>query len=442
MRAIKSPGQRRLTGRREEQYMKKIFALILILALACAGAACAEGTLPAYTYPGDDPIEAAVAEYTAEFGPGYRPAGCVSIPAPIILLTEETDEAHCRVYGNFWLLNYVLNGVTLECVSGGEMPAVLTLEKVEGAWKVVAAETAGDGEDYEKDIRRFCQGNEALETAYFEDANLDSATGWNVRHRFIRDYVAANGLPVEAYQDYGWDPIPLTREFMSAPVTGSLEDGSYILRVQLQADDQGEWRADEMAQDDSVVKLASSEIQDGVLTVRYDPVGDGQMAVYLRHFNGIACDEALGFDLLVKDGRMQEVTGGSRTVSPSDDELADYFTGEWLEKDTQFTVLSLNRNPEKGFDAEIISPVTHGAYICRATLYFDCELDAFVYENGTYYEVPITDSEEFELGDPIVTGAGGRLAVMADENGLPILSWYSQLTPEEPEILFVRAEAE
>lgn len=438
---MKLPGQRRLTGRREEQYMKKLFALILILALACAGAACAESALPAYAYPGDDPIEAAVAEYTAEFGPGYRPeTGSVSIPAPIILLVEETDDSHCRVYGNFWLFNYVLNGATLETISGGEMPAVLTLEKTENGWKVTDAEQAGDGEDYAKDIHRFCQGNEALETAYYEAEDLDNAMGWNVRHRFIRDYVAANGLAVEAYQDYGWDPIPLSRAFMSEPITGSLEDGSYILRVQLQPDDAGEWRADDMAQDGSVVKLVSAETAGGVLTVRYDPVGDGQMAVYLRHFTGIACDEALGFDLLVKDGKIQEVTGGSHTASPSDAELADYFTGEWLEKDTQFTVLTLTQNPEKGFDAEIISPMTHGAYICRATLYFDCELNAFVYDNGAYYEVPITDSEETELGDPIVTNAGGRLAVIPDENGMPILSWYSELTPEEPEILFVRAE--
>ena len=33
-----------------------------------------------------------------------------------------------------------------------------------------------------------------------------------VRAQIIADYVSANGLAVTAYQDFGWDPVPLSED--------------------------------------------------------------------------------------------------------------------------------------------------------------------------------------------------------------------------------------
>ena len=168
--------------------------------------------LPVYTYTGGDPIEAAVAAYVSEtLGSRYLlPEGAASIPAPVILKTVEQDENTALVYGNFWVMNYVLRGTVLECASGGEAPGVMTLTKSGDGWTVTAFEEAGDGDDYAKDIQRFCQGDKELEKAYFAAADVNEDPLKSVLQRFIQDYVTVGKLAVRAYQDYGWEPKELT----------------------------------------------------------------------------------------------------------------------------------------------------------------------------------------------------------------------------------------
>ncbi len=191
--------------------MKRLTAYLLIFALCFAGAALAEGSLPPYAYTGSDPVGAAVTEYLVRLGQErFLPEeGVVTIPAPVLLRTEETDGEHLRVWGNFWIFNYALEGTTLECVSGGELPGIMTLEKAGDGWTVTALEEAGDGEDYDADIRRFCAGDEELLERFQSASDGDGLAVRTVRHRSILDYVAAGGLDVTAYHDYGWDPIPL-----------------------------------------------------------------------------------------------------------------------------------------------------------------------------------------------------------------------------------------
>ena len=107
-------------------------------------------------------------------------------------------------------MNYVLRGTVLECASGGEAPGVMTLTKSGDGWTVTAFEEAGDGDDYAKDIQRFCQGDKELEKAYFAAADVNEDPLKSVLQRFIQDYVTVGKLAVRAYQDYGWEPKELT----------------------------------------------------------------------------------------------------------------------------------------------------------------------------------------------------------------------------------------
>ncbi len=185
-----------------------------------------------------------------------------------------------------------------------------------------------------------------------------------------------------------------------ARITGKFEDGAYVLTVKTDPDDAGEWRADEMAQDDTVVKLAYSGLENGVFTARYEPAGDGEICLNLRHFNAHDCCDMLhSFVLLVKDGKAQEVTGGSWTVSPDEGELDPLFSGEWQEKDTQFTVLDVMKKAGDGWDVEIISPMSHGAWVIRASAYYDCDYDGFIYTDGVKYDL-------VPEGTPKETGTG------------------------------------
>ncbi len=215
--------------------------------------------------------------------------------------------------------------------------------------------------------------------------------------------------------------------------TGSLEDGGYVLRIPLtgKAD---EWQPE--APETGAVRLTSVREEDGALVVRYDAFEDGTKTVSLAHFAGIACDRLHLLDLKVEDGKITEITGGSFTAAPSDEELAPELSGDWLEAKTQFSVLTLTQNEQGGFDAVVVSPLTHGAFVLKATVYYDCLTDSLIYDNGSLYEVPITAEENPDLGEPEATGLSGSFTLIpANENEFG-LKWVSEI-PEQ-EVLFVR----
>ena len=184
-----------------------------------------------------------------------------------------------------------------------------------------------------------------------------------------------------------------------------IEEGSYIIQIDDPEGDLG-WLADDMAQDDSVVKLYDADLIEDTFVIRYDPVADGEVTVAVRHYTGIACDQVHSFDLAVENGQVKENTSGSFTASPLDQDLDVHVGGQWFEKDTQFTQMTFEKNPERGWNVEIAAPMTHGAYIFKTTVQYDCELGSFVYDKGKFWEVPITESdEEAELGEAKIAGA-------------------------------------
>jgi len=94
-------------------------------------------------------------------------------------------------------------------ISGGEYPGIISLEKVNGEWQMTAMEEAGNGDDYAADIIRFADGDKELEERFFSGADLESEANKAIRTLFVKAYVEANGLDITAYQDYGWEPVPL-----------------------------------------------------------------------------------------------------------------------------------------------------------------------------------------------------------------------------------------
>ena len=218
-----------------------------------------------------------------------------------------------------------------------------------------------------------------------------------------------------------------------------IENGSYIIQIDDPEGDLG-WVADDMAQDDSVVRLYDADLIEDTFVVRYDPVGDGDVTVGVRHFSGIACDEVHTFDLHVENGAVTESTGGSFTASPDPTEQDPLIIGKWLEKDTQFTQMTIEKNPDgKAWDVEILSPLTHGAYIFKATIYYDCELDSFVYDKGKIWDVPITEEENPELGEAKIAGSTGSFTIGGTEEALT-LTWYSDVNPED-RVVFEKSKA-
>ena len=219
---------------------------------------------------------------------------------------------------------------------------------------------------------------------------------------------------------------------------GEIDDGFYYLRVNLDPEDPGEWRVDDLAQDPSVVTLDGVEETETMLTARYAPAGDGEVTISLRHFTGVSCDEAHTIDLLVRDGKIVEVTGGSHTASPSDEEIDPYVSGAWTEAETQFTAMDIAKNPEGGWDVKITSPMTHGAYVFTATIYYDCELNTFVYENGAVCDLLPAEGEEPAVSEPTETGLYGTISFAGETEEDLHLVWYDSRNPETT-VTFARA---
>lgn len=209
-----------------------------------------------------------------------------------------------------------------------------------------------------------------------------------------------------------------------------IEEGSFIIQIDDPEGDLG-WEADDMAQDDSIVKLYSAELVEDTFVVRYDPVGDGDVTVAVRHYTGIACDELYTFDLHVEGGAVTEEVSGSYAAAPNDEDVDPIIVGEWVDQETQSAALTIAKNPEGGWDVEIAAAQTEGAFIFKATVYADCELEGFVYDDGEFWNVPITDSEEeTELGEATISGSTGAFTFEGDDENV-LLVWYSDVTPEE-----------
>lgn len=193
--------------------MKKTLCVILALAL-CLGLCCAvaeSSALPAYVYPfaEENPLMAGVMDCLMKTDFGYEPAeGTVMIPAPIVLKTEmNADETEATVWGNFWMFGYRLNGKILEATCGGDNPGVMKLVKQDGAWTAVSLEVAPVNGDRGRYLKEFSGGDEALEKEY--EIAGDAVEGYLPQYRrsFIVEYVNANHLDIEAFQDPGKEPV-------------------------------------------------------------------------------------------------------------------------------------------------------------------------------------------------------------------------------------------
>ena len=198
----------------------------------------------------------------------------------------------------------------------------------------------------------------------------------------------------------------------------AIENGSYVIRI---ADPNGDlgWLADDMAQDDSVVALGSAGLVDGEYVVRYDPVGDGQASVHVRHYVGIACDQMHGWDLTVKDGAVVECTGGSFTASPDPSELDPFLIGAWETGDGD-AIMIVEKNPAgSAWDVEISSGAGQDGYVFMTTVYHDCDLDGLVYDKGKFWDAPEAD----ELGEASAAGTTGIFVLSGETQDDVSLAW-------------------
>ena len=166
------------------------------------------GALPAYDYPGPELFYSVLYKYLTDKYSGNYPEAQVSIPCPVIVKMDESDKSDIKVYGNFWIFNYDLNGKTLENKSGGSYPGCIHVKWSDDGYEVTSFDVVEDGSGFTESAKKIFGSNYDAFMKDGEDEKLREKT----RAQIIANYVAANNLDITAYQDYGWDPVTLPKQ--------------------------------------------------------------------------------------------------------------------------------------------------------------------------------------------------------------------------------------
>ena len=295
-------------------------------------------SLPVYQYNGGSTMLAAICTYMEDLGKIYL-EGDVMVPAPLIFAVDDQDPEDMKVYGNFWIFWYNLDGDTLKNVSGGEHPGVFHMKRDGDAYEITSFEQAGDGEEYAEDIRRFCAqadvpGVEDLEDLYFE-TNVETFRPLDyVRSTFLEQYVSDNNLPIYAYQDYGWDPVELhdvKLTFVDDALYRDTGEMSFLIRCGNMDFSIEEWEAGEVPTQNGTSNFEACEGQRGFLEDTIDLFFDEHWHIFEK----------------IDYPKTGEMIGGS------DGPTSIFLAGKISEEDSGWgstAKLYLKSNPSTGFE--------------------------------------------------------------------------------------------
>ncbi len=164
--------------------------------------------IPAYEYPGPELFYSILYQYLIDEFAVYYPKADVSIPCPVLVYEDDSDKSDIKIYGNFWIFNYDLNGDILECKSGGSYPGCIHVKDTETGYEIISMDVVADGSDFTESAKEiFGEQYDA-----FMKKGEDEKYREEIRAQIIANYVFDKELNISSYQDYGWDPVSLPEE--------------------------------------------------------------------------------------------------------------------------------------------------------------------------------------------------------------------------------------
>lgn len=163
-------------------------------------------------------VRQAISDYlVSEIGEHYLKG---ELCIPTLLIAAETDEEDSRcafeeegdnttsllfVWGDFWIYWYNQAGDTLKCVSGGNHPGLMTLQKADGHYSVTDFEQTVDGAGNAASAQRIFGEHYDI----YQNMHSNPAVREAVRQEQLSEYIKRNHLNVKYYQDFGWPAISL-----------------------------------------------------------------------------------------------------------------------------------------------------------------------------------------------------------------------------------------
>jgi hypothetical protein len=146
--------------------------------------------------------------------------------------------------------------------------------------------------------------------------------------------------------------------------------------------------------------------------------------------DGNVCDKAYSWDVRVVDGAARDIVAHPELVAPDEATLTPMIAGEWQINDNIMAGMTITKNEGKGWALQIATAYP-GVYVFQADLFYDCELDTFVYTGGKVYKSEITNTPKVVLGELLNEDAGGSLRIVKTDDGETRLVWHNELSPEE-----------
>ena len=167
-----------------------------------------------FSYTGDDEyIKLITDDMLLQSLEHFGDDGFVMIPTPYIVKVDESNNDDIKVYGDFWVYGYTLDGTVFNMVNGGSFPGCYHLKNENGKIFVINREIAEDGSNNFTSLVKICGGDEDLAkriNSYRSEDDTDSE-----RIKYVKMYAEKNNLKISGIKDYGW-PIILFDELSDA----------------------------------------------------------------------------------------------------------------------------------------------------------------------------------------------------------------------------------
>ena len=180
-----------------------------------------------FVYTGNEKYLKEVTEaILTEVGSNYDTENVVQIPTPYIVKIDDEDIKDIKVYGDFFLYGYTMDGMIFDFVNGGSYPGCIHLRSDFGNISFVSFDIAEDGSNYDESLLKICGGDESLVKDINNERHND---GDNLRIEYVKMYAKDNDLLVSGIKDYGW-PVILFDDTSDARFVYNFYD-SYIQEI-------------------------------------------------------------------------------------------------------------------------------------------------------------------------------------------------------------------
>ncbi|MBR1454564.1 MAG: hypothetical protein IJ593_07990 [Lachnospiraceae bacterium] len=166
-----------------------------------------------FRYTGDDQYLKVITDEMVNIGEkNFGGQGAVVIPTPYIAKVDDSDKDDIKVYGDFYINGYTMNGTIFMFKCGGSYPGCYHLKEEDGKVVYLNQEIAEDGSRFDSSLRRICGNDESLVKAILavKDGDFDKT-----RIEYVEMYAKEKGLRVSGIKDYGW-PIILFNNISDA----------------------------------------------------------------------------------------------------------------------------------------------------------------------------------------------------------------------------------